>query len=69
MYAFYSEPKGPLPADAKPGQGIHHINFGTYLKEKMDGLKIECIVRHREEAANPTAEIVEFFKKHLRAER
>ncbi|MCI0682743.1 MAG: alpha/beta hydrolase [Gemmataceae bacterium] len=65
VYAFYSEPKGPLPADAKPGQGIHHINFGTYMKEKMDALKIECIVRHREEVANPTREMVEFFRKHL----
>jgi acetyl esterase len=67
VYAFYNEPKGPLPADAKPGQGIHHINFGTYLKEKMDALKIECVVRHQEEVAkNLTTEMVEFFKKHFR---
>src|SRR5262249_60723900 len=28
VHAFYNEPRGPLPADAKPGQGIHHITFG-----------------------------------------
>jgi acetyl esterase len=65
VYAFYSEPKGPLPASAKPGQGIHHINFGVYMKEKMDALKIECIIRHREDVVNPTPEMVEFFKKHF----
>lgn len=66
VYAFYSEAKGPLPADARPGQGIHHINFGTFLKEKMDRLNIECIVRHRDEVGDPTPEMIEFFKKHLR---
>jgi acetyl esterase/lipase len=68
VYAFYSEPKGPLPADARPGQGIHHINFGLFLKEKMDPLKIPCTIRHREDVANPTAEILAFFKKHFRLE-
>lgn len=67
VYAFYSEPRGPLPPDARPGQGIHHINFGTYLKERMDKLGIECIVRHRDEGANPDKEAVEFFVRHLRA--
>src|SRR5436309_1907112 len=38
VFLFYSEPKGPLPDDAKPGQGIHHPKFGEYLKEKMDPL-------------------------------
>lgn len=65
VYAFYSEPKGPLPPDAKPGQGIHHINFGLRLKERMDKLGIECVVRHREDSANPDLEMVEFFKKHF----
>ncbi len=69
VFAFYNEPKGPLPADAKPGQGIHHINFGLKLKEKMDALKIECVIRHgddyRESGGNVNQEIVEFLKKHL----
>ncbi len=65
VYAFYNEPRGPLPPDAKPGQGIHHIAFGEKLKEKMDRLGIECIVRHRDEGANPNREMVEFFTRHL----
>ncbi len=69
VFAFYNEPKGPLPADAQPGQGIHHINFGLKLKEKMDALKIECVVRHsddyRASGGNANREIVEFLKKHL----
>ncbi len=66
VYTFYSEPRGALPADAKPGQGIHHIHFGTYLKEHMDPLGIECTVRHQDEGRNMTREIVEFFVRHLK---
>src|SRR5262245_13278 len=33
VYAFYSEARN-LPPNARPGQGIHHINFGLRLKEK-----------------------------------
>ncbi len=67
VYAIYSEPRGPLPADAKAGQGIHHINFGTYLKEKMDKLKIECVIRHADEKVNTNQESLEFLAKHLGA--
>jgi acetyl esterase len=66
VIAFYTEPRGPLPADARPGTGIHHINFGLKLKERMDALKIECTIRHRDEGANPDAESVAFFVKHLK---
>ena len=65
VIAFYNEPRGPLPADARPGQGIHHINFGTHLKEKMDTLGIECIVRHQDEKPDLAKETVAFLKKHL----
>jgi acetyl esterase/lipase len=68
VYAFYSEAR-ELPADAKPGQGIHHINFGLRLKEQMDKLGIQCIVRHRDEGADAEKEIIEFFGKHLGAAR
>jgi len=64
-YTFYNEPRGPLPDDAKPGQGIHHINFGTYLKEKADPLKVEVIVRHQDERPAQTEQI-DFLKKHLK---
>ena len=34
-----------LPA----GEGIHHPKFGQVLKEKMDALGVECVVRFRED--------------------
>jgi acetyl esterase len=64
VYAYYSEAR-VLPAKPKDGQGIHHINFGLRLKEKMDALGIECVVRHRDEGAQPDREMVEFFERHL----
>lgn len=68
VYAFYTEPRGPLPPDAKPGQGIHHINFGHKLKEQMDKLGIECTIRHADERTNSGQGTVDFFAKHLEAE-
>lgn len=65
VYAFYNEPRGPVAADARPGTGIHHINFGLKLKEQMDKLGVECTVRHSDEGANVGAEANAFFEKHL----
>jgi acetyl esterase/lipase len=66
VYAFYNEPRGPLPANARPGQGIHHINFGLRLKEQMDKLGLECTIRHQDEGKNASQEIADFFMKHLK---
>ena len=70
VWALYTEPKGDLPANARPGQGIHHPRFGVKLKEKLDPLGIECILRHRDDykqkgrnGAEP--EMIAFFKKHF----
>lgn len=65
VYAFYNEARGPVPANAKPGTGIHHINFGLKLKEQMDKLGIECTIRHADEKTNSTEETNAFFIKHL----
>ena len=65
VYAFYNEARD-LPKDAKPGDGIHHVNFGLKLKEKMDKLGIECVVRHQDEGADPAKEVVAFLVKYLK---
>lgn len=65
VYAFYSEGR-VLPPNPRPGQGIHHINFGLKLKEKMDVLHVECTVRHRDEGVNSDEEMIAFFVKHLK---
>ena len=46
VWVVYREPFGDLPADARPGQGIHHPRFGKELKKAMDALGIECTVKH-----------------------
>ncbi len=50
-FLFYAEPNAPLPADAKPGEGIHHPRFGRALKARLDPLGVECILRHRDDYA------------------
>jgi hypothetical protein len=64
VYAFYSEAR-VIPPDAKAGFGIHNINFGLRLKERMDALGIECTVRHRDEGAQSDPEALAFFVRHL----
>ncbi len=71
-FLFYSEANTPLPADAKPGQGIHHPRFGAVLKEKLDPLKVECVLRHRDDyKGKPNAndamygDMVAFFLRHF----
>jgi acetyl esterase len=66
VYAFYNEPR-ELPKDPTPGAGIHHINFGVRLKERMDKLGIECVVRHQDQGADPAKEVVAFLVKHLKS--
>lgn len=67
IFMLYSEADGPLPDDARPGQGIHHPNFGRLLKEEMDKLGIESqfvYVGGRPEG-NPLADMYEFLKRYM----
>lgn len=68
VYLFYGEPRGPLPPDAKPGDGIHHPNFGLALKEKLDPLGIECIIRHKDDYKKEGATVSEEDINEQRAE-
>jgi acetyl esterase/lipase len=67
LYMVYSEADGPLPPDARPGQGIHHPNFGRQLKQKMDELGIENVYVYTPEAKgrNVNAEMLAFFQKQF----
>lgn len=56
----------------KPGWGIHHVKFGYALKQRMDPLGIECIVRHMDDYPVQNAgenatypELVAFLTKHF----
>jgi acetyl esterase/lipase len=72
VWMFYTVSKDPLPADAEAGPGIHHPTFGVVLKEKLDPLHIECILKHRDDyagKANPQVlmhrDMVAFFQRHF----
>ena len=70
---FYNE-KGPLPPDAKPGQGIHHIKFGEDLKTKLDPLGVECIVSDLNDykgkpPGQQLTDMMDFLKRHFGMEK
>jgi len=68
---FYPQRNDPLPPNSNGGQHIHHPKFGFALKEKLDKLGVECVVKLREEdpqqagRVTPVDDYVGFFFKHL----
>ena len=68
LYMVYGEPDIVPPSDARPGQFIHHPNFGRQLKAKMDGLGIENVFINgggNPRTPEPPGGMIEFFKKRL----
>jgi len=66
LFMVYSEPDIVPPPDARPGQFIHHPNFGKQLKERMDRLGIENHYVHTSQARGDVAEMMlAFFRRHL----
>jgi len=67
---YYPQANTPLPPNSSGGQHIHHPKFGFTLKEKLDKLGIECVVKLREDYADkgpsgPVDDYVKFFLSHL----
>jgi acetyl esterase/lipase len=46
---FYPQRNDPLPPNSGGGQHIHHPKFGFALKERLDKLGVECVVKLRED--------------------
>ncbi|NLX96955.1 MAG: alpha/beta hydrolase [Rhodopirellula sp.] len=68
LYMIYSEPDIVPPPDARPGQFIHHPNFGRELKAKMDALGIENVFVNggaNPRTPEPPGGMLGFFMKHL----
>jgi acetyl esterase/lipase len=69
VFMIYSEADAPLPPDAKPGDGIHHPNFGRMLQKRMDELGIENVFINQDAGKNqlgdPIRQMVDFFLRHL----
>jgi hypothetical protein len=69
VFLYYSRSNTP-PPPGDLGTGIHHPRFGYFLKEKMDKLGIECIVRIKDDyegkpPGQPQREMVDFFLRHF----
>ena len=69
---FYSEPDQPLPVGAPPGRGIHHPRFGAVLKDRLEPMGVECVVRRRKDLPRQEdpkeamfREMGDFFVRHL----
>jgi hypothetical protein len=65
-YAADLQPELPPPGP----QAIHNPRFGVLLKEQMDKLGVECILRTPKDYPNGgnhamVAELVDFYWKHL----
>ncbi len=60
---FYPQPNTPLPPNSSGRQHIHHPKFGIVLKEKLDRLGVECVLKFRKDypGGNPVDDYVRFF--------
>ena len=66
---LYRRPTAP-PAPGDTMTGIHHSQFGFYLKEKMDAVGATCIVKTRDDYVGDVEkaqerDLVEFLAEHL----
>ena len=61
--AYYPQANQPLPPNSGGRQHIHHPKFGLLLKEKLDELGVECVLRLREDCPGgaPIDEYAKFF--------
>jgi len=72
VFLYYAQANTPLPPNSPGNQYIHHSKFGIVLKEKLDALGVECILRLREGYGDapgraPVDEYVRFFLEQLGA--
>lgn len=69
VFMVYEEADRPLPADARPGEGIHHPTFGRLLKQRLDEFGIENVFINKNAGKNKVGDVLaqmfEFFKRHL----
>ena len=74
VFLWYVTPDLPMTPELSAGEGIHHPKFGRLLKERMDALGVECVVRYREDLADASPdevqaqfhrELIDFVKQKL----
>jgi len=66
---FYPQANTPLPKNSSGGRHIHHPKLGIVLKEKLDKLGVECVLKLRKDCPKgaPVDEYVTFFLDKLKA--
>lgn len=64
---YYPQPNAPVPPNSDGRIHIHHPKFGFALKEKLDGLGVECVLLLREDHPHgvPVDKYLEFFHARL----
>lgn len=65
VYMYYRRPNEPLPPNNTGNQHIHHPKLGIVLKEKLDKLGVECIIKFSKDYPDgqPYDEYVKFFRE------
>ena len=70
---YYQQSSTPLPPNSTGRQHIHHPKFGVVLKEKLDKLGVECVLKLREDhpGGAPIDDYAKFFfdKLSVKTER
>ncbi len=61
VWAYYST----VDTATTGSQGIHHINMGYRLKDLMDPLGIECIIKNPSTVTSSSRESADFFQKYF----
>jgi acetyl esterase len=71
VFLYYSMPNKPVTHETPQGERMHHPVLGFYLKEQMDKIGVECVMRLKDDypGNNPGPlwheEMVKFFVKHF----
>ena len=73
VFMYYSTPLRPLTPDTPQDEAMHNIRFGIALKERMDKLGIECVLRNvddypgepNQRPAKYHRDMIDFFLKHF----
>lgn len=66
VYAFHHGPKD-VPGDISVDDAVHHYNSGVHLKQRMDELKLRCVLVNIHDLEGGGASgILAFLTEHLR---
>jgi hypothetical protein len=64
-YLSYNRADEPCDANSDVQLVVHHPRLGIALKERMDKLGIECVLRYVGQSGSPSMEPLEFIRKHF----